>query len=180
MKSRKKVSRKKPVKSARARSKRVPATAQPKLQLISGIKVPPMMQLVSVYLNVKDVDAAIAFYEKAFGFKKKFVMPGPDGKIIHGELLHGNCTVMIGRPMPESGGKTPSDLGGSPTTVYVYVKDVDGLATRARAAGAQVTRELKDEFWGDRCCGFADPDGHQWYFATVKRVVPPSELHPPA
>ncbi len=176
----KKSRKKKPAKPRRARSKRVSAPAQPKPQIISGIKVPAMMQPVSVYLNVKDVDASVSFYEAAFGFKKKMVMPGPDGKSMHGELLHANCTVMVGRPMADSGNKTPAELGGTPATVYVYVKDVDALAERARAAGARIVRDLKDEFWGDRVCGINDPDGHQWYFATVKRIVPPSEMHPPA
>lgn len=180
MKPRKKARKKKPARSSRARSKRAAAPAQPKPQVISGIKVPAQMQLVSVYLNVKDVDAALAFYEKAFGFKKKFAMPGPDGKSVHGELLHGDCTVMVGRPTPESGAKTPADLGGTPASTYVYVKNVDALAERARAAGAKITRGPVDEFWGDRVCAVTDPDGHTWGFATVKRVVPLSELHPPA
>lgn len=177
MKKRKTAS-KKSAKAARARRKRPAAAASPKPQVIAGIKVPAMMQPVSVYLNVGDVDAALDFYGKAFGFKKKFSMPGPDGKSIHAELLHANCTVMVGRPTPESGSKTPADLGGTPATVYVYVKNVDALEKRARAAGARIVRELKDEFWGDRVCGICDPEGHQWYFATVKRIVPLSELHP--
>lgn len=177
MKSRKKAAKKT---SKRARTKRAAAPAQPKPQVISGIKAPALMQPVSVYLNVKDVDVSMSFYAAAFGFKKKMVMPGPDGKSMHGELLHANCTVMVGRPMADSGYKTPAELGGTPATIYVYVKDVDALAERARGAGAQIVRELKNEFWGDRVCGINDPDGHQWYFATVKRIVPPSELHPPA
>ena len=131
MKSRKK-GVKKPSKRAHPRSKRATAAAQPKPQMISGIKAPAGTQLVSVYLNVKNVDASLKFYEAAYGFKKKFAMPGPDGATIHAELAHGNCTVMIGRPTPESGYKTPADLGGTPATVYVYVKDVDALAARAR------------------------------------------------
>jgi PhnB protein len=179
MKSRKKSVHKK-AKAKPVRRKRASVAAQPQVQRISGIKAPKSVQLVSVYLNVNDVDAALEFYEKAFGFKKKYAMPGPDGKSVHAELLHGNCTVMIGRPAPESGYKTPAELGGTPATVYVYVKDVDALAERARAVGAQIVRELKDEFWGDRVCGIADPNGHLWYFATLKRVVPPSEMKPPA
>jgi PhnB protein len=181
MKSRKKSAHKKAKpRPARARRKQASVAGQPQVQRISGIKVPGLMQLVSVYLNVSDVDAALDFYVKAFGFKKKFAMPGPDGKSFHGEVMHGNCSVMIGRPTPESGHKTPADLGGTPTTVYVYVKDVDALAERARAAGAQIVRGPADEYWGDRICGITDPYGHQWYFATLKRIVPPSEMKPPA
>lgn len=137
------------------------------------------MQLVSVYLNVKDPEGMVEFYEKAFGFKKKVAMPGPDGKLVHAEMLHGDCTVMFGRANPEQGNKAPSDLGGSPVTTYVYVKDVDGLARRARAAGARLIQEPADQFWGDRTCSLTDPEGHNWGFATVKRIVPPEEIKMP-
>lgn len=41
---------------------------------------------VSTMLTVADVKAAAAFYQKAFGFAKRGVMDGPDGKAIHAEL----------------------------------------------------------------------------------------------
>lgn len=149
-----------------------------RVRVVAGTKVAPLMQLVNVYLNVEDANRAADFYEQAFGFKKKLAMPGPDGRTIHAELLHGDCTVMIGQPDPASGWKTPKELGGSPTTTYVYVKDVDALARQARAAGATIRTEPKDEYWGDRVCHITDPDGHNWYFATHQRIVPPEEMHP--
>jgi PhnB protein len=138
------------------------------------------MQLVNVYLNVKDPEGMIAFYEKAFGFKKKFAMPGPDGKIMHAEVAHGDCTVMFGRANPEMGYKAPSDFGGSPVTTYVYVKNVDSLTRQARTAGGNVVQEPTDQFWGDRTSVVSDPEGHTWCFATFKRLVPPEEIKLPA
>ncbi len=159
----------------RAGARKAPA---PRARLVAGTKVPPLMQLVSVYLNVQDADGAADFYQKAFGFKKKLAMPGPDGKTMHAELMHGDCTVMIGRPEAGTRWKTPNELGGSATTNYVYVKDVDGLARQARAAGATILADPKDEFWGDRVCRIVDPEGHNWYFATHLRIVPPDQMHP--
>lgn len=146
---------------------------------VAGTKVPPLMQLVNIFLTVQDADGAAEFYEKAFEFEKKFAMPGPDGKTVHAELTHGDCTVMLGPSNPETNAKAPSGLGGSPVTAYVYVKDVDGLARRAEAAGAKILFGPRDEFWGDRVCAIVDPEGHNWWFATYQRLVPPEEMRPP-
>jgi uncharacterized glyoxalase superfamily protein PhnB len=35
---------------------------------------------VSAMLTVSDITAAVAFYQKAFGFTKRGIMNGPDGK----------------------------------------------------------------------------------------------------
>ena len=47
-------------------------------------------------LTVKDPDAALAFYQKAFGFEKKMSMPGPDGKTMHAEVSWRGQVVMFG------------------------------------------------------------------------------------
>ena len=41
---------------------------------------------ITTMLTVADVKAAAAFYQKAFGFAKRGIMNGPDGKAIHAEL----------------------------------------------------------------------------------------------
>ena len=41
---------------------------------------------LSPYLTVKDADAAIDFYQKAFGFEKCFALSGPDGRTGHVEM----------------------------------------------------------------------------------------------
>jgi PhnB protein len=138
------------------------------------------MRWVSPYLTVKDAEAAIAFYTKAFGFDTRSVMPGPDGKPIHAELVHKDSLVMLGPECPQSNTRSPLTLGGASITLYVYVENVDALFERATAAGAAVISPPKDEFWGDRCCFLTDPEGHAWMFATHVRDVPPEEMHPPA
>src|SRR5579864_2652452 len=41
---------------------------------------------VSAALTVSNIPAAVSFYQKAFGFAKRGIMNGPDGKPIHAEL----------------------------------------------------------------------------------------------
>ncbi len=119
---------------------------------------------LSPFLCVKDVGAAVAFYERAFGFQKRNVIPGPDGKPVHAEVEWKGIVMMMG---PENEfGKTPNTLGGVSTGVYVYVEDVDTLFERARKEGAEVRQEPKDMLWGDRICMLADADGNAWTFAT--------------
>ena len=50
---------------------------------------------VSTMLTVADVKAAVAFYQKAFGFEKRAIMDGPDGKAIHAELTLRGTTLML-------------------------------------------------------------------------------------
>jgi uncharacterized glyoxalase superfamily protein PhnB len=53
---------------------------------------------------------------------------------------------------------------------------VDDHFQRARAAGATVIQEPKEEFWGDRFYSVEDPEGHQWVFAQHVREVSPEEM----
>jgi PhnB protein len=46
--------------------------------------------------------------------------------------------------------RSPETLGGSPSGIYLYVRDVDEVFRKAVDAGATVKRPLEDMFWGDR------------------------------
>jgi uncharacterized glyoxalase superfamily protein PhnB len=131
---------------------------------------PAHMPRVSPYLTVKDSDAAIAFYEKAFGFMKRNAAPMPDGRTGHVEMTFEEAVIMFG-PEYAYGGlcQAPATSGTqSPVNLYVYCPDVDALYARAVAAGARTGRAPEDSFWGDRMCQLTDPDGHSWCFATFK------------
>lgn len=134
------------------------------------------MPPVSPYLTVRDVTKAVGFYERAFGFKRRMIVPGQDGKPMHAEMTHGESVVMMGPETDES--KGPGSLGGSPVTLYVYFENVDKVATQAKQAGGNLASGPKDEFWGDRVAIVIDPDGHRWMLATFKKLVPLGELKP--
>ena len=136
----------------------------------------PRMPHITPYLSVRDGMAALAFYEHAFGFKRRFEMKTVEGRLRHGEVEYGGGVIMIGEPEPKLDYRAPADVGGSPVSLYVYVPNVDALATRARSAGATIVCEPTDQFYGDRTCEMKDPEGHRWCFATHVKDVNPEEL----
>lgn len=144
---------------------------------MSEVKNPPEgCQRVIPYIFYEDAPAALEFLKKAFGFVERFRLAMDDGRVGHAELgLDGNA-VMVASVYPEMGHATPKDLGHHHAMVYCYVDDVDAHYKRAKAAGAEITQELEDKFYGDRSYGATDPEGHHWGFATHVVDVPEDEL----
>jgi PhnB protein len=129
---------------------------------------PANMSWLSPYLVVRDANAALDFYQRAFGFEKQMAMPGPDGRIMHAEMTYRDMVIMFG-PECDSGGRAqaPATSGvSSPVGLYLYCDDVDALYQRATAAGAKAVSPPTDMFYGDRVCTLNDPDGFTWSFAT--------------
>jgi PhnB protein len=137
-----------------------------------------MEQTVTPYLLYEDGEAAIDFLTRAFGFRERMRMPMPDGSIGHAEMELADGVIMLG--CPGASYRNPKSLGGVTTNIYVYVDDVDKHFERAKGAGARILQEPADQFYGDRRYGAADPEGHEWYFATHVRDVAPEDMKPPA
>src|SRR5579872_7070074 len=106
---------------------------------------------VSVMLTVSDVPAAVNFYQKAFGFSKRAIMKGPDGKPIHAELTLRGTTLMLGPEMPAMGRTNAKNAGASPSSLYLYAENVDKVVAKATSLGATTQGPVMDMFWGDRC-----------------------------
>lgn len=138
---------------------------------------PAGMPWIAPYLTVKDCTTAIEWYQKAFGFEKKFEMPGPEGKTVHAEVTWQEASIMLGAEGAcGTETKSPKSSGtASPVSLYVYVPDVDAFFARAKSAGATVKMEPQEQFWGDRICALQDPDGHEWCFATNVKDWDPSK-----
>jgi PhnB protein len=135
------------------------------------MQLPKKTTAVTPHLTVRDVLTAVTFYEKAFGFTRKFMLPGAGGRIMHAEMIHEGCTIMIGPESLERNMRSPMTAGGSPVSLFVYVADVDKLHARSVAAGAKELVAPNDQFFGARTTVVLDPDGHQWMFAQHKKEV---------
>jgi PhnB protein len=138
--------------------------------------IPEGYHTVTPYLSLDDAAAAIEYYKKAFGAKERVRMGGPGGKIGHAELEIGDSLVMLADSFPQSSTKPPKELGGTTSSVMLYVEDVDAVVKQAVDAGATVTMEVADQFWGDRLGSITDPFGHSWSLATHVEDVPPEEM----
>jgi PhnB protein len=129
---------------------------------------PDRMPWLCPYLIVKDADAALNFYQKAFNFEKIDAVPGEDGKTVHAEMRYKDQVIMLGKEDAyDKDAKSPASAGiASPVSLYVYCANVDNLYKQAMDAGAKSKTPPDDRFWGDRMCAVTDPDGHSWCFAT--------------
>lgn len=131
---------------------------------------------VTAMLTVADVSAAMGFYQRAFGFAKRSVMKGPDGKLIHAELTLRGTTLMLGPENPAQGARSAKTIGGSPTTLYLLVENVDKVVAKAVQLGANSVMPVADMYWGDRCGSVTDADGYSWWIATHVAEPTPQEL----
>jgi len=138
--------------------------------------IPEGYNTVAPYLAVEDAAQAIEYYTRAFGAKERTRMQGPDGKIAHAEVEIGDSVVMLSDPFPQFAARPPKELGGTSVSVFMYVEDVDAVVKQAVDAGATITVEVADQFWGDRFGTITDPFGHVWGIATHVEDVPEEEM----
>jgi uncharacterized glyoxalase superfamily protein PhnB len=121
-------------------------------------------------MRYKDAPKAIEWLCEAFGFEKHLVVPGPDNTIAHAQLSFGNGMIMLGSATDSEYGRLvthPSETGGLETqTAYVIVADVDTHYARAKAAGAKIALDIKDEDYGGRDYTCRDLEGHVWTFGS--------------
>lgn len=139
--------------------------------------IPDGYHSINTYLVVRNADKAIQFYKKAFGAEERFRMHGPDGKtIMHADLKIGDSVFMLTEESKEMKALSPESIGGSPVTMYVYVKDVDSIFNQAISEGATELKPVRDQFYGDRSGYLRDPFGHLWSIATHTKDLSPDEL----
>jgi len=133
--------------------------------------IPDGYHSVTPYLVLKGAAAAIDFYQRAFGAKELFRMPGPGGKVMHAEITIGDSRIML---TDES--LQPGKASGTLTSIYLYVEDVDTTFKQAIKAGGKETISVRDEPWGDRTGKLTDPFGQRWQLATHKEDLTPQEI----
>ncbi len=107
-------------------------------------------------MRFADPDSALEWLSRAFGFEERGVHRDDQGAIRHAEMALGTGTIMFGQGDPSSQG------------IYVAVGDADAHYARAKAAGAEITREIEDTPYGTREYSARDLDGHAWSFGTYQ------------
>jgi catechol 2,3-dioxygenase-like lactoylglutathione lyase family enzyme len=122
-------------------------------------------------LGVDDLDRSLAFYRDGLGL--------PTDGIVGREFEHGAVAFFD----LESGIKLAiwpradiahdSSVHRSPPSATEFTighnvasrEEVDAVADQARRAGAVITKEPAETFWGGYSAYFQDPDGHLWEIA---------------
>ncbi len=119
-------------------------------------------------LRYRDAPGAIEWLCRAFGFEKHLVVAGDAGSIAHAQLTLGNGMIMVGSTRDDEHGRltTPGEAGAVTQSPYVVVGRIDEHYRQARAAGADIVGEIKDQDYGGRLYSARDPEGHLWHFGS--------------
>jgi uncharacterized glyoxalase superfamily protein PhnB len=109
-------------------------------------------------LLVEDIEASSRWYQEALGFAHIFTIPGYGGVPI---VVHLRWTkyadVLLRR---ETGQRDEHTKGlGITLSFAVFGGSVDAIAARARAYGAKLESEPKNQPWNARDFSIRDPDG---------------------
>ena len=107
-------------------------------------------------MRFADPGAALEWLSQAFGFTQRAIHRDEEGVVRHAEMSLGAGTIMFGHGDPRS------------RSIYVAVEDADAHYARARAAGAEITRELQDTPYGAREYSARDLEGNTWSFGTYR------------
>jgi uncharacterized glyoxalase superfamily protein PhnB len=130
-------------------------------------------------LTYRDPKKALLWLEGAFGFEVTMAIDGPPEapEMCHYEMsCAGRGRISIGAEWSDTA-RSPASVGGANTqSVHVQLPGgVDEHCERARAAGAEITAEPSDQFYGDRTYRVLDLEGHTWSFSTHVRDVTRAE-----
>jgi lactoylglutathione lyase len=119
------------------------------------------MTFAYTIIYVPDVEAAITFYEKAFGLARRFIAPGGE----YGELDTGATTLAFAAesliasvlPIPF----TENRRAGNPAGIEVAftTDDVHAAQQKAEAAGAEVVLRPIVKPWGQTVAYVRDLNG---------------------
>ena len=139
--------------------------------------IPDGYSTVTPTLTVREAAQAIEFYKKAFDAQEIFRFPSPDGKtIMHAEIKIGNSIIMLNDEFPQMNCRSPQSIGGTGSSIFLYVNDADATFNKAVSVDAKSLVPLMDAFWGDRFGSIQDPYGHVWSIATHKKDMTPEEI----
>jgi uncharacterized glyoxalase superfamily protein PhnB len=122
----------------------------------------------------RDPMAALRWLEATFGFETTSLVTEPNGRLAHSEMSFLGGAVNInsefaGPIIGEARMVSPLETEGR-CTQFLRVHLPEGLDAhyaRAKAAGARITQEPEDQFYGERTYRVVDPEGHVWTFAQA-------------
>jgi len=128
----------------------------------------------------RDPMAALRWLEAAFGFETSLLVTDDAGQVGHAEMAWRDAAIGVGGEFasPELLGParmvSPLALDNAGSQfIHVEVEtDIDGHCERARAAGARITQEPIDQFYGARTYRALDLEGHVWNFRQPIAEIP--------
>jgi PhnB protein len=113
-------------------------------------------------LHVHDPQAAVAFYQQAFGAVVLWTA-SEDSSVA--QLSVNGAEFWVHGQSIRYNNFGPQMLGGTTVRLLLIVDDPDALFARALAAGGLTINPVQDQDYGWRDGRLADPFGHHWQIA---------------
>lgn len=113
-------------------------------------------------LITSDGDAAIEFYQLAFGAVLQNRWNNEDGSVHVAELRFQGALFHIREESEEKANLSPAKAGGNTVIVGIFVPDVDAVVATALTAGAALMSPAQDYDYHYRQASLKDPFGHHW------------------
>lgn len=122
------------------------------------------------HVNYQHLDEAIAWLERAFGFREYYRYgDGPNG----GQVWAGKAAIQVRQAAAAQ--QSPKQLGYGTQSLTIFVDDVDVHYARAKAAGAKIVEEPHETAYGEYQYAAEDLDGHHWLFSCHVKDRSPEE-----
>ena len=130
-----------------------------------------------ITLGVRNLPAAIEFYENGLGFPR---MDSPPEVAFF--TLNGTWLGLYGRDALAEDATLSADGAGFEAFTLAHnvtsEQEVDDVVSQAVAAGASLVKKPQKVFWGGYSGYFKDPDGHLWEVAYNPLFwVGPTDMH---
>lgn len=120
-------------------------------------------RISAITLFVEDLEAARAFYQRAFGLPIHFEDPNSAVFVFERTMINLlRATEAPGLIAPAS---VANPDAGSRVQLTIEVEDVDATAAGLVARGVELLNGPMDRPWGIRTAAFRDPAGHIWEIA---------------
>ncbi len=117
-----------------------------------------------ITLGVRDLPAAIEFYEQGLGFPRMASEPE-----VAFFTLNGTWLGLYGREALAKDAQVPTEGAGFEGFTLAHNVEseqaVDAVVAQAVAAGATLVKQPQNVFWGGYSGYFKDLDGHLWEVA---------------
>ena len=126
-------------------------------------------QKLTPNLVVRDVAAAMNFYQSVLGFQPAITVP-EQAPYVFGSITNGAVEIFfndqkaVAADYPALGAKT---IGGA-LTLFIEVEGIEEILAAVQKSKAKITMPLKTQFYGMREFAFQDSEG--WEITIAERV----------
>jgi uncharacterized glyoxalase superfamily protein PhnB len=123
------------------------------------------------HVTYTDVEAAVQWLERVFGFEEHFRYGGPPASGV--QMRAAKAWVMVNEERP--GRSSPAKCGYATQSLTIFVDNVEEHFARAKAGGAEIVEEPHETGYGEFQYAAKDLEGHLWIFSRHEKDLAPED-----